>query len=126
MYAHHSPPARLLAHPTAQDAYVISVGSLEIDLWKGCVRLSGMRLPLSTTEYRVLLYLALHTGRTVSVEELLQNVWGCDHATGGTAGQVKSCIRRLREHIEVDTRHPKYILAVYGSGYLMPADLDGY
>lgn len=91
------------AEPPSQGAANIVIGSLEIDLGMGHARLGGTQIRLSTTEFRVLLYLAQHAGRAVSTSELLSAVWKSHESSGGTANQVKSCIRRLREKIELDT-----------------------
>lgn len=112
-----APPA---AEASSQGVPIIVIGSLKIDMWMGHVRLAGTQIRLSRTEFRVLLYLAQHAGRAVPAAELLSAVWGSHESGGGTANRVKSCVRRLREKIELDAGHPQYILTVRGGGYLMP------
>jgi len=113
-------PGPLAAEVASQDAPIIVIGSLQIDVWTGRARLAARQLRLSKTELRVLSYLAQHAGRPVPTSELLSAVWMSHESGSGTTNRVKSCIRRLREKMEVDTGHPQYILTVRGSGYLMP------
>ncbi len=112
-----APPA---AEAPSQGVLIILVGSLRLDVWTGSAQLAGRQLRLSKTELRVLLYLAQRAGRAVPTAELLTAVWGSSVPASGTANRVKSCIRRLREKIELDPGHPHYILTVRGGGYLIP------
>jgi two-component system KDP operon response regulator KdpE len=70
---------------------------------------------LSPTEYRLLEILARSSGRTVSTEELLHNVWGPEYA--GESRHVKHYIWALRKKIEDDPGDPKHILTERGYGY---------
>ncbi len=99
---------------------LINIDFLQIDTWTGHARLGGTQLRLSKTELRVLLYLARHSGRAVPTSELLSAIWKSNEPIGETAGPVKSCIRRLREKIELDPAHPQCVLTVRGCGYLVP------
>lgn len=123
MFARKSADFQYSGEDPGQRSVVIVIGSMEIHPYVGRVRLSGMWLSLSTKEYCVLLYLAQHAGYAVSPSELLHQVWGCTDVEGGTIHQVKSCIKRLRRQIELDSRHPRYVLTVYGCGYLMPTHI---
>ena len=109
-----------VAVPPSQGAQIIVIGTLGIDAGTGRARLAERQLRLSRTEFGVLLYLAQHAGRAVPASELLSTVWRSHELGSGTTNRVKSCIRRLREKIELDPRHPQYILTVRGGGYLIP------
>jgi DNA-binding response OmpR family regulator len=39
---------------------------------------------------------------------------------------LKGCVHRLRGAIEPDPARPRYVLAVRGYGYMMPARVDDY
>src|SRR5258707_10060337 len=109
-----APPA---SEVPSQGVPIIVVGSLQLDAWTGRAHLAGRQLRLSKAELSVLLYLAQRAGRAVPTAELLTAVWGSSEPASGTANRVKSCIRRLREKIELDPGHPQYILTVRGGGY---------
>ncbi len=79
---------------------------------------------LTNLEFRVLSHMVNHAGRVVSASELLQAGWNYKSGTSGTSDQVRSCIKRLRQKIEVDLRHPTLILTAYGSGYFMPTQIE--
>lgn len=70
---------------------------------------------LSPTEYRLLEILARSSGRTVSTDELLHNVWGPEYV--GESRHVKHYIWALRKKIEDDPGDPKHILTERGYGY---------
>ena len=60
-------------------------------------------------------YLIEHRGLVVTREELLENVWGLDGDTLSRTVDVH--IAGLRKKIEVDSRYPRFLLTVKGSGY---------
>ena len=94
---------------------VVKVGSLEIDPTRHQVSLSGSVLDLSPKEFDLLAFLASNPGRVFSRDYLLERVWGYDYA-GGTR-TVDVHIRWLRQKIEANPQHPKYLLTVRGVGY---------
>jgi DNA-binding response OmpR family regulator len=70
-------------------------------------------------EFRLLEYLARHRGRVFTRDQLLDAVW-----RGGsfvTPRSIDVFIRRLREKIEQDSRHPRYIKTLRGIGYRFEA-----
>lgn len=73
------------------------IGALELDLVTGHVKLAGQPVPLTNLEFRVLSHMVTHAGRVVSASELLQAGWKCEPGTSGTADQVRSCIKCLRQ-----------------------------
>jgi DNA-binding response OmpR family regulator len=101
----------------------VVLGSLKIDSFRGQAYLSEVSLRLTVVEYRFLLYLALRAGRAVAVRELLSRLWSCAEQNAATHALVRSCVKRLREKVELDPRHPRYILTVHGYGYVMPKEV---
>jgi DNA-binding response OmpR family regulator len=65
-------------------------------------------------------YLALHRGRAVSRDELLQRVWGLD-PRGVHTRTVDMAVARLREALRDDAEDPKVIATVRGKGYMLAA-----
>ena len=69
---------------------------------------------LTTLESRLLYYFMGRPGRTLTIEELCQNVWG---QSQGDAATLKNLVYRLRRKIEVDPAHPHFVFTVAGVGY---------
>ena len=88
---------------------------LEIDIIASTVRKSGISVSLTPSEYRILLALIKHPGRTFTREELIGISLGDDY--DGYDRIVDSHIKNLRSKIETDSANPQYILTVRGIGY---------
>jgi two-component system phosphate regulon response regulator PhoB len=76
---------------------VIEVGTFSLDRGAFEVRLSGERLDLTTTEFKLLTLLIERRGRTQSRESLLYDVWGYQNAIDTRT--VDTHVRRLREKL---------------------------
>jgi two-component system alkaline phosphatase synthesis response regulator PhoP len=90
-------------------------GDLIIDFDRHQVSLAGKPINLTPTEYRLLETLAHNAGRTVPIEELLDDAWGPEYQ--GQADQVKHYIWSLRKKIERDPGDPEHIVTERGWGY---------
>lgn len=88
---------------------------LVVDADNSQVTLRGKPISLTPTEFQLLLTLAENTGRILSHEQLLSQVWGPEYV--GEAGYVKRYIWYLRQKIEDDPSNPQYILTERGFGY---------
>jgi len=75
---------------------------------------AGHPLALTVREFDLLAFLLAHPGRAYTRGELLELVWGW---TFGDQSTVTVHVRRLREKIELDPRHPARIVTVWGVGY---------
>jgi two-component system KDP operon response regulator KdpE len=92
-------------------------GQLIIDPSSQEVSVRGELVDLTPTEYKLLLCLAYNAGRVLTAEQILENVWGPGYED--SAANVKLYIWYLRRKIEVDPRHPCYILTKRGTGYFL-------
>jgi two-component system KDP operon response regulator KdpE len=88
---------------------------LAIDFDRGEVWLRGDPVHLTATEYRLLYHLASNPGRLMPAEILLAKVWGYDYRDEGH--YVRLYISYLRQKLEPDPTHPRYILTMPGLGY---------
>jgi two-component system KDP operon response regulator KdpE len=88
---------------------------LAIDFDRGEVWLRGEPVHLTATEYRLLYHLASNPGRLMPAEILLAKVWGYDYRDEGH--YVRLYISYLRQKLEPDPAHPRYILTMPGLGY---------
>jgi len=93
----------------------IIFNELEINTSKRQVLLNGNTIDLTSTEFDLLYYLASQPGLVFSRVQLLDKVWGYQHA--GYEHTVNSHINRLRTKLEKDPSHPEYVLTVWGVGY---------
>lgn len=94
---------------------LIKIGELEIDRARYSVRIKDKDIKLSTTEFKLLLYLAKRRGRIFTREQLLDAVWGNEVYVEPRTVDVH--IRRLRAQIEENPANPKYIKTKRGVGY---------
>ena len=94
---------------------VLHVGAIEIDSGAMQLRLRGELVPMTSTEFRLLDYLARHPGRMFSRDQLLDAVWGDSRFV--TPRSVDVYVRRLREKIEDDPESPRYLRTMRGAGY---------
>src|SRR5579872_5332284 len=90
-------------------------GDLEVDLGGHIVRLRGAEVRLSPIEFSVLEQLITHVGKVIPHRLLLQRIWGPQY--GGEAEYLRVYINRLRQKLEADPAHPRYLLTEPGVGY---------
>ena len=95
--------------------HVIRCGDLEIQQDAYRVLLRGKEIPFTRREFEVLSFLAENPDLIFSRETLFEKVWGCEAM--GDSATVMVHINRIREKIEDDPAHPKYLETVRGVGY---------
>jgi two-component system phosphate regulon response regulator PhoB len=78
----------------AQSGKMLTIGGITIDTERHHVLSAGVEVDLTSTEYKLLHYLAERPGRVLSRELLLQNVWGYNNM--GDTRTVDTHITRLR------------------------------
>lgn len=107
----------------ARVASVLSFGDARVDFDSHEVSVRGETLHLTKLELDLVRYLAQSSGRVVSREELLQQVWKLrNHPNTRT---VDNFVLRLRRHFEPDPEQPRHFVSVRGAGYrfiLQPED----
>ena len=82
------------------------------------VFLFGEEVCLTAKEYQLLEYFMRNQGQVLTMDNLLQAVWGLD-GEFVSENTVSVTIRRLRKKIEPDMSRPVYIRNVFGLGYRM-------
>jgi len=108
-----------LRAPGGAPARILRASGVELDRDSCRVRLNGKPLTLTATEFRLLEFLMSRPGVVFSREQLLDYVWGMDHAV--TDRTVDVHILRLRQKVETDPANPVMIQSVRGFGYLFDA-----
>ena len=95
----------------------LRLGPLIIDLAGRSVSRDGSaeEIPLTRTEFELLVDLARHPGQVLARDTLLDRIWGYDYL--GDSRLVDVAVGRLRAKIERDPASPELILTVRGAGY---------
>jgi DNA-binding response OmpR family regulator len=92
---------------------------LQLDFVNGEFKRGDHALALTSLEIKLLLCLNRKAGQLVTVDDLIRAGWK-DRVTAGEArGRLKSAIKRLRRKIELDSKHPRYLITVRGDGYYL-------
>lgn len=97
------------------DRNQLQLGSVLLQKDARRVFVDGAEVALKNKEYELLLFLLSNPDIVFSKETLYERIWGYD-AMGDNATVVVH-INRLREKIEKDPSHPRYIQTVWGAGY---------
>ena len=100
-----------------QSGNLLTVFDLSIDRDGHVVRRGEVTIHLTTTEYNLLLDLALHAGSVLSKRQLLQRVWAFDDCD---VNVVEAHISALRRKLEV--AGPRLVQTVRGFGYVLRLD----
>jgi two-component system response regulator PhoP len=95
---------------------VISVGRLSVDTSRRMVTLQGQPVPLPAMEYRLLEYLMLRAGQTVTKEEIVEHLY--DFNAENFSNVVEVYISALRKKLDPGPSHC-LIHTVRGQGYLV-------
>jgi DNA-binding response OmpR family regulator len=93
----------------------VKIGKVEVDFAAYTAKEEKTDIQMSSKEFDILKYLWENRNKTVSRENLLNEIWGYDEAP--TTRTVDNFILKLRQKIEVDFNHPKIIITIHGIGY---------
>lgn len=94
---------------------VLSFGKLIIDLAGHIVRKNNILIKLTSTEFSLLALMAKYSGKVLTHQYLLKEVWG--HSYSDQTQYLRVFIAQLRKKIEEDSSHPNLIITVPGIGY---------
>ena len=98
---------------------VVQAGKLAINIEAREVLRAGEPVPLTATEFDLLLCLIEEAGRVLSREQILKRVWGPGHH--GTPRTIDNFMLQLRAKLEDDPAEPAHLLTVRGVGYRFQA-----
>lgn len=98
-----------------ENADVISVGNIDLDVKKRTVTVDGEPITLTATEYDILRLFMSHPGEVFSTKEIYKNVW--KQVPIGEENTIAVHIRHLREKIEINPAEPRCLKVVWGQGY---------
>ena len=106
-----------------EESSVYENGGLKIDYAACCAYPSGEEIHLTPIEYKLLCLLARNTGKVLTHNYILKEVWG-----GTAASDVPSLrvfMATLRKKLEKDPAHPQFIQTHIGIGYRMSWQTSG-
>ena len=92
-------------------------GALRIDYSAGCVYLSDKEIHLTPIEYKLLCLLAKNTGKVLTHNYILKEVWGSP--TASDVSSLRVYMATLRRKIEKSSNGVQYIQTHVGIGYRM-------
>ena len=90
------------------------VGGLVLDQETKEVFVNGQSVRLTKKEFQILELLMSYPGKVYSAEEIYESIW---EETAINTETIMVHVRRLREKIEANPKHPEYLKAVWGVGY---------
>ena len=102
---------------SAEQAQVLTVGEIELNLATHEVTRAGQPIEVTVTEYNLLHLFMSHVGQALDRQTILNQVWGYDFL--GETNIIEVYVRYLREKIEESPSAPRYIQTIRGVGYIM-------
>ena len=107
------------AHTVAQGALANSEqfrsGDLSIDFSKHRVYICGEDVHLTQNEYRIVTLLAKYSGRVITYDTIMQEIWGPNMKSDNKILRVN--MANIRRKIEKNPAEPEYIFTEAGVGY---------
>jgi len=91
------------------------VEGLVIDDIRRQVTVEGRMVRLTPIEYKILRFLVQERGQVFSNSQIYEKIWNMRAV--GADNTIAVHIRHIREKIENNPREPKYLKAVWGTGY---------
>lgn len=101
----------------SEGSSVYENGGLRIDYAAGCVYLDGSEIHLTPIEFKLLVLLANNTGKVLTHNYILREVWG--NPAASDMRSLRVYMATLRKKLEKNTSEPKYIQTHIGVGYRM-------
>ena len=90
---------------------------MRIDYAAGCVYLDGNEIHLTPIEYKLLVLLAKNTGKVLTHNYILREIWG--NPTKSDVKSLRVFMVTLRKKLEKPPSEPRYIQTHIGVGYRM-------
>ena len=94
---------------------MIQSGNLTVDLARHITTLNGNEIKLTSTEFKLLSYLAANPDRVLTHQAILTHVWGFEESE--PFGISTGLYRAIRKKIEIDPDNPKILITDPGVGY---------
>ena len=99
---------------------VFTAGSLCVDFSARQVKLGGVEIKLTPTEYSLLRVLVQNAGKVVTHRQLLRTVWG--EKAESQAQYLRVYVTHLRKKLQTNANAPSLIKTEVGIGYRLSAE----
>jgi len=107
------------AAPKKDTEHLLQYEGLVVDKLRHVITYHDEPLDLSSTEYRLLVYLISHAPRVISPQELMENVLGYDAHFTAASDLIRQHIHRIRRKIKPKTNGSTVIKTVRSVGYTL-------
>jgi eukaryotic-like serine/threonine-protein kinase len=105
-------------------ASVLKLGDeFELDLSACELRKNGLAQRLGRIPMELLLLLVQQRGQLVTRQKIIERVWGKDVFLD-TDNSINAAIRKIRQVLEDDAEHPRYVQTLIGRGYRFVAEIE--
>ena len=98
---------------------IFSVGDLTVDLASRLVQVRGEEVHLTPIAYKLLALLVQNAGKVITHRQLLRDVWG---PNANETHYLRVFMGQLRQKLEADPSHPRYLITEPGVGYRLRVD----
>lgn len=97
------------------DNSCLTIGPLTVDLSNHTARKNGEIIKLTSTEFSLLALLVRNSGRVMTHQSILKEIWGFGYV--GQTQYLRVFVAQLRKKIEDDPAKPKFLITESGIGY---------
>lgn len=113
---------RMLPDLDLENKHTVKSGPFTISLTDRKFFKRGEEIDLTPTEFSIVQWFIEHPNQGISRDEILNAVWGRFYI--GDLKIVDVNVRRIRQKIEDDPSHPRFIETIWGHGYLWKKEDD--
>lgn len=111
----------VLRRSEVKEENVYKSGAVKINFDKMEVTKESKIIKLRPKEYKLLELLVKNNGKVLKRETILEKLWDVN-GEFVDANSLSVTVKRLRQKIEEDIKNPKYIITVFGIGYMWSED----
>lgn len=94
---------------------MLEVGPFKADITRHSILKNEVEIPLTPTEFKLMVYLMRNAGKVLPHQMILKAVWGPEY--GSESEYLRVYMGRLRQKLEDDPMEPRYLLTERGVGY---------
>jgi len=99
---------------------VFTFGDTRVDLVARQVFYKNTELHLTPIEYKLLVTMIQHSGKVLTHNQLLREIWGLNY--GEESHYVRVYMAQLRRKLEEDPAHPRHFITEPGVGYRLKVE----
>ncbi len=97
-----------------------TVDNLTIDYDKRRIVIDGEEIHLTQTEYNIVEYLSIHSGRVLTYSDIVKKIWG--YSDSGSIKKLQVNMANIRKKLNEKPGENRYITNELGVGYRMNSD----